>query len=370
MYLNKLSLVNFKNVPCVSQEFARGINCLVGDNGAGKTNVLDSVYYLSMCKSAFSMTDRQCVRHGEEFFMLEGEYLSDSGRRTSVVCSFSGKSGKTVKCADKQYERISDHVGLVPVVVVSPADAFLVSDAAEERRRYINSAISQLDRDYLHTVMRYNAVLAERNRLLKQIPSAGQSEILEVLDMQLVSHGNKIYRRRQEYIELLRPLVEEFYRVLSDEREHVELVYDSELAKGDFAALLASSMQKDFINQFTGVGIHRDDMLMRIGGRPLKKYGSQGQQKSFLVALKLAQYAIVAKEKGEHPILLLDDLFDKLDAGRVERLIGLVVGDGFGQIFISDCNRERIERILLGCAAEYSLFAVGNGGVEKIERRI
>lgn len=365
-----MSLINFKNVPCASQEFSRGINCLVGDNGAGKTNVLDSVHYLSMCKSALFMTDRQCVRHGEEFFMLEGRYVSSSGMRTSVVCSFSTKSGKTVKCADKQYERVSEHVGLIPVVVVSPADTFLVSDAAEERRRYLNAAISQLDRDYLQTVIRYNGVLAERNRLLKQSPSASQSEILEALDLQLAGHGTKIYRRRGEYIETMRPLVEKFYRILSDDREQVELAYDSDLSDGDFAALLAASMQKDMINQFTGVGIHRDDMLMRIGGRPLKKYGSQGQQKSFLVALKLAQYAIVAERKGEYPILLLDDLFDKLDAGRVERLIGLVVGDDFGQIFISDCNRERIERILMSCGADYALFSVENGGIEKIEKRI
>lgn len=370
MYLSKLSLVNFKNVPCTSQEFARGINCLVGDNGAGKTNVLDAVYYLSMCKSAFSMTDRQCVRHGEEFFMLEGQYVSSSGMRTTVVCSFSGRSGKIVKCADKQYERVSDHVGLIPVVVVSPADAFLVSDAAEERRRYLNAAISQLDRDYLQTVMRYNAVLAERNRLLKQPPSAAQSEILEALDQQIVGHGTRIYRRRGEYIASLRPLVEKFYRILSDDREQVSLVYDSDLDDGDFASLLAASLQKDFMNQFTGVGVHRDDMLMRIGDRPLKKYGSQGQQKSFLVALKLAQYAIVAEQKCEHPILLLDDLFDKLDAGRVGRLIELVVGDDFGQIFISDCNRERIERILMSCGADYSLFAVRGGEMEKIEKGV
>jgi len=366
MYLSSLSLINFKNVQCASQVFSRGINCLVGDNGAGKTNILDAVYYLSMCKSAFGMTDRQCVRHDEDFFMLEGGYVGEGGRRTEIVCSFSCKGGKVVKCGGKQYEKVSEHVGLIPVVVVSPADAFLVSDAAEERRRYLNAAISQLDRDYLQTVIRYNAVLAERNRLLKQPPGALQSELLEVLDMQLVQHGTKIYRRRARYIESLQPLVEKYYGILASDREQVELSYDSDLSKGDFAELLASALQKDLLNQYTGTGVHRDDMAMRIGGRPLKKYGSQGQQKSFLVALKLAQYAVVSERKGEYPLLLLDDLFDKLDAGRVERLIGMVTGPAFGQIFISDCNRERIERILIGCGADYSLFAVENGGVAKI----
>lgn len=366
MYLKKLSLVNFKNIPCATPEFASGINCLVGDNGAGKTSILDSVYYLSMCKSAQGMTDRQCVRNGEEFFMLEGEYVSCSERHIGIVGSFSNKSGKSIKCAGKQYERLSDHVGLIPVVMVSPSDAFLVSDSAEERRRYLNGAISQIDRDYLENVMRYNAALSQRNRLLKQPPSQSQDEILSVLDQQIVQHGKRIFSRRAEYIESLRPMVEEYYRVLSDDMEQVELSYESDLYKGDFAELLSRAAQRDFMNQYTTVGVHRDDMLMRIGGRPLKKYGSQGQQKSFLVALKLAQYAVVALHKAEKPILLLDDLFDKLDAGRVQRLISLVKGDDFGQIFISDCNRERIEKILMGSGADYSLFEVRCGQVEKI----
>jgi DNA replication and repair protein RecF len=335
----------------------------VGENGAGKTNVLDAVHYLSMCKSALSMTDRQSVRHGEEFFVVEGEYTNDAERNLSVVCSFSAQGGKKFKYCGKEYERLSDHVGVVPAVIVSPSDVFLIADAADERRRYLNSFVSQLDRDYLQTLMRYNTVLAERNHLLKQPVNRARMEILDVFDTQLAEHGRKIHTRRADIIEKLRPLVAQSYRTLSDDREEVELRYRSELNDRDFGEVLAASREKDFINQFTTSGIHRDDIVMSIGGRPLKRYGSQGQQKSFLVALKLAQYVIVRDALGEKPILLLDDLFDKLDTGRVERLISIVDTEHFGQIFISDCNRSRLEDILRRGGRDYALFVLRDGQI-------
>jgi DNA replication and repair protein RecF len=363
MRLRKLSLVNFKNIATAAPEFSGGINCFVGENGAGKTNVLDAVHYLSMCKSSLSMTDRQSLRHGEEFFVVEGEYTDDGDKNLSVVCSFSTQGGKKFKFCGKEYERLSDHVGVVPAVIVSPADVFLIADAADERRRYLNSFISQLDRDYLQTLVRYNTVLAERNRLLKQPVNTARREILDVFDAQLVEHGRKIHARRADIIARLQPLVAEYYRTLSDDREEVELRYRSELNDRDFAEILTASREKDFMNQFTTSGIHRDDIVMRIGGHPLKKYGSQGQQKSFLVALKLAQYVIVRDALGEKPVLLLDDLFDKLDTGRVERLISLVDTDHFGQIFISDCNRARLEDILHRGGREYALFVLRDGEI-------
>ena len=360
MYLKKLSLINFKNIREENLEFRPGINCFVGDNGAGKTNVIDAVYFLSMCKSSLAMTDGQNMRHGSDFFLLDGQYLTDEGRSESVVCAFARKGGKTLKRNGKEYERLSDHVGLIPVVIVSPADTMLISDAADERRRYLNGFISQLDRAYLQALVRYNAVLGERNRLLK---ISRDEQMLCIYDRQLVEQGGIIHRKRSEIAALLEPEVARYYRHLSSDREQVTLEYRSELNDTPFEELLLKSREKDFVNGFTTAGIHRDDLVLHIGGYPLRKYGSQGQQKSFLIALKLAQYALVAQAKGEKPILLLDDLFDKLDAGRVEQLIRLVSEDSFGQILITDCNPTRLRTILDKAGGEYALFTVGNGAV-------
>lgn len=365
MYLKKIALLNFKNIAREELSFCPGINALVGDNGAGKTNVIDAVYYLSMCKSSLQMTDGQSIRHGEEFFLLEGRYATDGGRRETIVCSFSRRGGKVLKRNGKEYDRLSDHVGLIPAVIVSPADSALISDAADERRRYLNAFISQLDRPYLQAVMRYNAVLAERNRLLKMHPD---ETMLAIYDMQLCEHGRLIHARRRDFVERLQPVVERYYRILSEDREQVELQYRSELNERPFEEVLRDARQKDLVNEFTTAGIHRDDLVLKIGGYPLRKYGSQGQQKSFLIALKLAQYAIVAEERHERPILLLDDLFDKLDAGRVEQLIRLVSEETFGQIFISDCNPTRLKTILDRSGGDYSLFSVAGGCITQ-ERR-
>jgi DNA replication and repair protein RecF len=363
MKLCRLTLVDFKNIASAVPEFSAGLNCFVGENGAGKTNVLDAVHYLATGRSSLGMTDRQNVRHGAEFFVVEGEYTADGGHNLDVSCSFAPSAGKKVKCNGKEYERLSDHVGVVPAVMVSPSDSFLISDAADERRRWLNAFASQLDREYLNALVRYNAVLAERNHLLKQQFNPGHLEILDLFDRQLADYGAKIHARREEIISRLQPLVGECYARLSDDREQVELRYRSELNDRDFTKALAASREKDLINQFTTSGIHRDDVVMRIGGHPLRKYGSQGQQKSFLIALKLAQFALVREALCETPILLLDDLFDKLDTGRVERLIELVDTDRFGQIFISDCNRARLEAILQKGGREYSIFELSDGVV-------
>lgn len=363
MHIRKLSLLNFKNISQADLEFGQGINCFTGLNGTGKTNVIDALWYLSMCKSSLGMTDGQCAQHGADFFLLNGEYEADGGRRDSVTCSFRRKDGKTVKRNGKEYDKLSDHIGIVPAVIVSPSDIFLVSDAADERRKWLNAFISQNDRSYLNSLIRYNHALTERNKLLKQPGSGASEELLDILDMQLVSHGEPIHRLRVDIIDKLRPVTADFYRMISGDREEVELTYRSELNETGFPELLASSRSRDVGSQFTNCGIHRDDMIMKIGGYPLKKYGSQGQQKSFLIALKLAQHAIIAEATGERPLLLLDDLFDKLDAGRLEALINLV-GDGrFGQIIISDCNHARMVSILEGCGVDYKLFGVDNGEI-------
>lgn len=360
MYLKKLVLINFKNIAQAEITLSERLNCFVGDNGAGKTNVLDAVYYLSMSKSALTMTDGQSVRHGEDFFVVEGTYAGDSGSSDTVNCSFLRRSGKVLKLNGKEYDRMADHVGRFPVVMVSPQDSVLITDAAEERRRYLNAFLSQLDRDYLASLMRYNAVLAERNRFLK---SSSDEQMLQIYDMQLADHAARIYERRRDIIDRMRPLVAEFYRQLSGDREQVEIEYRSELASASMGELLLASRERDIVNGFTTSGVHRDDMSLRIGGYPLRKYGSQGQQKSFLMSLKLAQYRILTEVCGERPLLLLDDLFDKLDTSRVENLLSLVAGDGFGQIFITDCNRSRLETILSRAGEKYALFMVEGGDI-------
>ena len=362
MRLKKLLLINFKNLTQAEVELSEGINCFVGDNGAGKTNILDAVYYLAMSKSAFTMTDGQSVHHGEEFFVVEGSYLSDDNRSELVNCSFSRRGGKVLKRNGKEYDRMADHVGCFPVVIVSPQDSSLISDAAEERRRYLNSFISQIDRQYLNSMMRYNTILAERNRFLK---GSSDESMLQIYDMQLSEHGTRVYECRKAIIEKMQPLVAEYYKYLSEDREQVEISYRSELADMAMGELLLRSRERDIVNQFTTSGVHRDDVVFRIGGYPLRKYGSQGQQKSFLIALKLAQYRLVAESAGEKPILLLDDLFDKLDMGRVEKLLSLVSGDDFGQICITDCNKVRLEGILDRAGKEYSLFTVEGGDLKR-----
>ncbi len=362
MQLKKLSLVNFKNIGQEELPLAEGINCFVGDNGAGKTNFIDAIYYLSMCKSSLQTSDVQNIRHGSDFFLIEGTYLTDEGKSEQVVCSYSRKGGKLLKRNGKEYERLSDHVGLIPVVIVSPADSALISDAAEERRRYLNAFLSQLDRNYLVAVMRYNAVLHERNKFLK---ISIDEDMLQIYDRQLSEHAALIHRVRTEYAEKLRPLVAEFYRLLSDDKEQVELSYRSELDEAPLDEILLRRRERDIANQYTSSGVHRDDLILKIGGYPLRKYGSQGQQKSFLIALKLAQYVIVSREQHVKPILLLDDLFDKLDAGRVTQLLRLVGEEQFGQIVISDCNPTRLRTTLDKAGVPYTLYTVEGGALSR-----
>ncbi len=363
MRLKRLTILNFKNIPEATLDFTARINCFVGGNGEGKTNAVDAIYYLSMCKSAQGMTDSQCVRHGEEQFVLEGEYATDGGRREDIVCGFRRGGEKNFRRAGKEYDRLGEHIGMIPVVIVSPSDVFLIHDAPDQRRKYLNGLLSQSDPEYLPNIVRYNHILEERNKLLKSGSAGG--DVLDVLDMQLCRAGEAVFAKRSQIVQALAPLAGEYYRALSDDREQVELKYNSELADTPFDELLAASRERDRLNQFTTCGVHRDDLKMTIGGYMLRKYGSQGQQKSFLVALKLAQYTLTARLKNEKPILLLDDLFDKLDLDRVERLLQLVSDESFGQIFITDCNKVRLESILDRSGEPYALFGVEGGKISQ-----
>lgn len=358
MILDTLSIINFKNIRDERLELSSGINCFVGDNGAGKTNILDAIHYLALAKSMYSITDAQGITHGEEFFMLDGALHSDDNRPNQVVCSYSRRTGKILKYNGKEYDKLSEHVGRVPIVMVAPSDTALISDSAEERRRYLNRLISQMDRSYLAALVKYNTALQERNTLLKCNPS---EDILLIYDSMLAAAADIIYQHRSDIVTRMQPLVAQYYAALSEERESVGIEYRSELQRASLEELLLASRQKDFVNEHTTTGIHRDEVVLTIGEHPLRKYGSQGQQKSFLVALKLAEYTILAEHCNERPILLLDDLFDKLDMRRVAQLLRLVGGDIFGQIFITDCNKHRLQSTLNEAGAEYKLFNIQNG---------
>lgn len=358
MILDTLSIINFKNIADEQLKLSEQVNCFVGDNGAGKTNILDAVHYLALARSMHTITDAQSVRHSEDAFLLDGRFRRDDGRSEQVVCSYTRRGGKTLKRNGKEYERLSEHVGGFPIVVVSPADSALISDSAEERRKYVNRFISQIDRGYMAQLIRYNTTLQERNRLLKANPS---EEMLLIYDGMLSASADVLFKRRQEVIAQMCPIVEEYYAMLSDERETIGMEYRSELQNSTLAELLLASRKRDFINEFTTVGVHRDDVLFSIGGYPLRKFGSQGQQKSFLIALKLAEYRLLAERVGDKPILLLDDLFDKLDMRRVSQLLRLVGGEMFGQILITDCNKHRLQRTLSEAGVEYELFHIAEG---------
>lgn len=361
MFLERISILNFKNIPEAELEFSANVNCLVGDNGTGKTNLVDAVWYLSMSKSSVGLTDGQSVRHGEDFFMLDGRYSLGGGeQREGVVCSFKRGGGKVIKRNGKEYDRVTEHIGLLPIVMVSPGDTALIHESGDERRRFLNSFLSQTDREYLQAMVRYNHLLQERNRLLK-VGCVGFDEVLEVLDMQLAEVGTLVHAKRAEMIARLAPKVAEYYAILSSDREAVEVSYKSELSEAPFAELLEASQERDRVCGFTNCGIHRDDMKLEILGFPIRKYGSQGQQKSMLLALKLAQFDIIRELRGIKPILLLDDVFDKLDMARVEQLIGMVSSDRFGQIFITDSNKVRLEGILGKMTENYKLFGVSGG---------
>ena len=358
MILDNLSIINFKNIAEIQISLSQGINCFVGDNGAGKTNILDAVHYLAAARSMHTLTDSQCIRHGEESFLVDGKFRRDDERKEQVVCAYAKRGGKTLKRNGKEYDKLSEHIGCIPLVVVSPADTALISDSAEERRRYLNRFISQIDRTYLQALIRYNAALQERNKLLKMSPA---EDMLLIYDNMLAASAEVIFTRRKEMIATMQPLVEHYYALLSEERETIGLEYRSEMEHTPLLEQLLNARQRDFVNEHTTCGPHRDDMVLSIGDYPLRKFGSQGQQKSFLVALKLAEYTILAERCSERPILLLDDLFDKLDMRRVAQLLKLVGGDDFGQIFITDCNKHRLERTLGEAGVEYKLYNIAQG---------
>lgn len=367
MFLNKLSLVNFKNYAETSLDLHAKLNCFVGDNGVGKTNLLDAIYYLCMCKSYFNATDMYSIKTGEDYMLLQGEFERDD-KSEEIHCGLQRDKKKQFRRNKKEYERLSDHIGLLPVVMVSPADIQLIVDGSEERRKYINRVISQYNRSYLNNNMKYNKVLSQRNRLLKDLKGKNsQSDLLDVFDEQLLEVGQLIYNERRQFIEKFIPVFARFYSFIAGEKEAVELVYHSQLHDAEYKELLKKSRRKDLIVQYTTVGIHRDDLVLHLEGVPIKKIGSQGQQKTYLVSLKLAQFEFLKAVKNIRPVLLLDDVFDKFDTNRVKQILKLVADDSFGQIFITHTNLDRMNSILKELNIDHKLFLVRQNKVEEIQ---
>ncbi|ARV05902.1 DNA recombination protein RecF [Polaribacter sp. SA4-10] len=357
MYLQKISLVNFKNIASQSFDFQQKINCFVGDNGVGKTNVLDAIYYLSFAKSYFNSVAGQNIKHGEGFFMVEGDYLL-SDRSEKIVCSLKRGQKKVLKRNGKSYEKFSEHIGQLPLVIISPADRDLVTEGSDTRRKFIDGVISQQDKRYLQDLISYNKVLSQRNALLKYFAANRTFDALNlsVYDDQLSEYGTRIYEVRKAFLEKFIPIFNEKYQIISNDKESVNLVYKSQLNDFSIKELLQKSLEKDKIIQYTTSGIHKDDLSFEIGEYPIKKFGSQGQQKSYLIALKFAQFEFIKQQSSVVPILLLDDIFDKLDEGRVSQIIDLVNNDEFGQIFITDTHHDRTENILKQSNKPYQIF--------------
>ncbi|MBT8263058.1 MAG: DNA replication/repair protein RecF [Bacteroidia bacterium] len=357
MILQSLKLINYKNFESESFDFDPRINCFVGNNGIGKTNVLDAIYHLSFGKSYFNPITSQNIKHGEDFFVLEGLYSKDDKDEKIVISAKKGQK-KIIKRNGKAYERFSEHIGFLPVVIISPADRDLIIEGSETRRKFIDGVISQGDVQYLRDLISYNKVLSQRNSLLKYFAAnkTHNQDTLDIYNEQLDNYGTEIYKKRLEFLEEFTPIFLKRYQSISGRMETVDLMYKSQLAEADLKSLLEDNINKDKFTQYTNYGIHKDDLLFQIEGHPVKKFGSQGQQKSYLIALKLAQFDFVKAHSGQLPILLLDDIFDKLDEQRVGQIIRLVDEENFGQLFISDTHPERTEEVVKEVHQSYKMF--------------
>lgn len=364
MYIRSLKLGNFKNYESQSLDFSERLNCLTGLNGMGKTNVLDAIYFLCLCRSQSGLSDRNLVRQGESFFRLEGQFAMPD-EKVKVVAKFQIGQSKEFERNNQSIERLSDHVGRFPVVMIAPDDVTLVQEGSEDRRRFLDATLSQIYVEYLQNLLIYNALLKQRNALLKSFyeQRSFDPELLESIDRQMPEPAKAIFEYRNLFVKRFTPHFKEFYAAISGNREQVEVLYRSELEENSQEELLHLNREKDRVLQRTSSGIHRDDLLLMMDGMAVKKFASQGQLKSYLLALRLAQYEMLRQEKNILPILLLDDIFDKLDAQRVRKLVALLLEKQFGQIFITDTQRERLESIVGSFEGDYRFFEVQEGKI-------
>ncbi len=357
MILERLSIINYKNIQEATLELSSKINCFIGHNGAGKTNVLDAVYFLSFCHSAQTTQDSLVIRHDQDFFMLEGKYED-----FTIHCGMKRGGKKVVRRDKKAYQRLSEHIGLIPIVLVSPSDILLIEGSSEERRRLMDVVISQQDPAYIESLNRYNKALQQRNAMLKIEDMEPDPELMGLWEEQMAREGEAIYQKRQAFVEQLTPLFQQYYETISGGREQVSLRYTSHCQRGPLLEVIQRDRFKDRAVGYSLHGIHRDDLEIMLDGHPMRREGSQGQQKTFVIALKLAQFEFLKRANSQTtPLLLLDDIFDKLDAQRVEQIIQLVASEEFGQIFITDTNRDHIDQILSKGDFDYKLYNVTNG---------
>jgi len=365
MFIRNLAVVNYKNLIQADLQFSSKLNCFIGNNGVGKTNLLDCLFYLSFCKSCFNLPDSQNIRHDEDFFVLQGKY-DFGGEPEDIYIGFKSGHKKIFRRNKKEYERLSDHIGLLPLVMISPADSILIQGGSEERRRFMDSVISQYDRQYLDWLLKYNRALLQRNNLLKFFATNRQfdADSLDVWNEQLIVTGEKIFHKRVEFLDALLPVFQKYYDFICQGYEKVKLEYQSQLKDRDFRKLLEESVTKDRILQYTTFGIHKDDLDLKIDDYSIKKLGSQGQNKTYLISLKFAQFDFIRSVNKVKPILLLDDIFDKLDSARVEQIVKLVSDSNFGQIFITDTNREHLDGIIREVGgADFKIFLVSDGQI-------
>lgn len=367
MHLENLHLINFKNYEEAEIQLSDGINCFVGNNGAGKTNILDAVHYLSICKSYMNVIDKQNIRFDQPFFSIQGQWHKDDAK-IAIHCAVKVGSKKVFKRNKKEYERLADHIGQFPAVMISPYDRDLISEGSELRRKWMDGIISQFDRRYLDSIQKYAKVVAQRNALLKNMAEHRMfdRESIEVWDHQMIELGLDIFAKRESFLDEFIPIFQKHYDAIGHADEEVHLVYKSQLSEAPFADLLKQYEKKDAYTRYSNVGIHRDDLVFQIKGHPVKKFGSQGQQKSFIIALRLAQYEWLKSHLNTQPVLLLDDIFDKLDHTRVERLMKLVSDQFFGQVLVTDTDIERVEKIFSESNLECKVFQVEEGIVSEL----
>jgi DNA replication and repair protein RecF len=364
MYLQRLRLINFKNYDEVEIELSPSVNCFTGLNGSGKTNLLDAIHYLSMTRSYFQSSDLLNIRHSEQSFFIQGDFNRE-GLQESVFCSVKQGQKKQFKRNQFEYDRLSEHIGAFPVVMIAPTDQELITEGSDMRRRFMDSIISQYDHEYLEALIRYNQVIQQRNSLLKQASTRGFIDwtSLSVWDEQLCAYGEKIFSKRNEFVAGFQPLFNELFSYIAGSSEEATIQYESQLHSQNFEVLLKNSGSKDLDLQYTSCGIHKDDLIFRIKGVSAKKFGSQGQQKSFVIALKLAHFKYLCNLGFSKPVILLDDIFDKLDDNRVSRLMEWINRDGFGQLFITDAHKDRVATIFNNLNIPFRHFTVVNDTV-------
>lgn len=374
MLLKKLTILNYRNVREASLEFSPKFNCFIGANGVGKTNILDAVYFLSFCHSAFTSQDSQVIRHDEQLFMLEGEYSEAASEELAdftISCGMKRGTKKHFKRDKKEYKRLSEHIGLIPIVMVSPGDTLLIEGGSEERRRLMDMVISQLDVAYIEALNRYNKALQQRNMMLRQEDVEPDPDVMSILEEQMAVEGELIYAKRRDFIEQLVPLFQQFYTTVSGGHEQVSLNYVSHCQRGPLLNVIQRDRMKDRAVGYSLHGVHRDDLEILLDGHPMRREGSQGQLKTFVIALKLAQFDFLKRTNSKTtPLLLLDDIFDKLDAQRVEQIVKLVAGDDYGQIFITDTNRDHLDLILSRQTLDYKIFHVDNGEITETQKDV